>query len=69
MAFHQAHVASAVQAYKFDKTLEEHCNQSMTCARAMQTLMYQNEDLMTVLRLMCILCYTQVSLPTLAATS
>ena len=27
--------------------------------------MYQNEDLMTVLRLLCILSHTQVSLPTL----
>ncbi len=27
----------------------------------MQTLMYQNEDLMTILRLLCILSHTQVS--------
>lgn len=30
----------------------------------MQTLMYQNEDLMTILRLLCILSHTQVSTPT-----
>lgn len=29
-------------------------------AVVMQTLMYQNEDLMTVLRLLCILSHTQV---------
>lgn len=27
----------------------------------MQTLMYQNEDLMTIIRLLCILSHTQVS--------
>ncbi|KAL3150677.1 hypothetical protein ABBQ32_000472 [Trebouxia sp. C0010 RCD-2024] len=33
------------------------------CCETIETLMYQNEDLMTVLRLLCILSHTQASVP------